>query len=61
MEKFGLKKDENVITNVNTLIKIFSKCFDENKVTIDPWQNKYYVLEFKGENDKTLFEVYLKN
>ena len=61
MEKFELKKDENDITNVNTLIETLSKYFDDNKVTIEPWQNKYYALEFKGENDRTLFKVYLQN
>ena len=61
MEKFELKKDENDITNVNTLIETLSKYFDDNKVTIEHWQNKYYALEFKGENDRTLFKVYLQN
>ena len=61
LEKFGLKKDENDNTNVNTLLQTISKCFDDNKVTIEVWQKKYYALEFKGENDRTLFKVYLQN
>ena len=61
LEKFGIKKDENDNTNVNTLVATLSKCFDDNKVTIESWQKKYYALEFKGENDITLFKVYLKN
>ena len=61
LEKFELKKDENDITNVNTLINTLSKYFDDNKVTIESWQRKYYALEFKGENDRTLFKVYLQN
>ena len=62
LEKFGIPKDENVNKNVDTLINTISKCFSDNKVTIEPWQqNRYYAIEFKGEEDKTLFKVYLKD
>ncbi len=60
-EKFGLKKGENEATNVNTLANTIVKCFTDNRVTIEPWQVKYYAVEFKGDEDKTLFKVYLKN
>ena len=61
LEKFGIPKDDNVNKNVDTLITTISKCFTDNKVTIEPWQFKYYAIEFKGEEDKTLFKVYLKD
>ena len=37
------------------------ECFKDNKVTIEIAQIKNYALEFKGENDLTLFKVFLKN
>ena len=61
LEKFGLKPDENNTTNVNTLVSTIGKCFEDNKVTMEIFQIKYYALEFKGENDQTLFKAYLKN
>ena len=61
LEKFGIKKDEGEIKNVNVLLNALEKCFKDNKVTIEPWQLKYYAVEFKGEEDKTLFNVYLKD
>ena len=61
LEKFGIPKDENVNNNVNTLVDTICKCFSDNKVTIEPWQLKYYAIEFKGEEDKTLFKAYLKD
>ena len=47
--------------NVNSLINTLAKCFGNNKVTLELWQIKYYAMEFKGEEDKTLFKVYLKD
>ena len=41
--------------------KTLLNCFKENKVTLEPWQTKYYAIEFKGEEDKTLFKVFLKD
>ena len=61
LEKFGIKKDEIEINNVNNLIDTMTKYFKDNKVTIEPWQLKYYAVEFKSEEDKTLFKVYLKD
>ena len=61
MEKFGLKPEEDDAKNVNTLVNTIAKCFEDNKVTMEIFQIKYYALEFKGENDQTLFKVYLKN
>ena len=61
MEKFGLKPEENDTKNVNTLVDTIEKYFEDNKVTMDIFQKKYYSLEFKGKNDQTLFKVYLKN
>jgi hypothetical protein len=61
MEKFGLKPEENDAKNVNTLVDTIVKYFEDNKVTMDIFQKKYYSLEFKGKNDQTLFKVYLKN
>ena len=61
LEKFGLKKDDNVNKNVNSLVNTLVKCFNQNKVTLEPWQIKYFAIEFKGEEDKTLFKVFLKD
>ena len=61
LEKFGIPKDENESKNANELIKTLLNCFKENKVTLEPWQTKYYAIEFKGEEDKTLFKVFLKD
>ena len=61
MEKFGLTIENNELNNVKTLMNTISSYFDRNKVTIEVFQLKYYALEFKGEEDKTLFKVYLKN
>ena len=61
LENFGIKKEEIEINNVNHLVDSMSKSFKDNKVTIEPWESKYYAVEFKGEEDKTLFKVYLKD
>ena len=61
MEKFGLTIENNELNNVKTLMNTISSYFDRNKVTIEVFQLKYYALEFKGEEDRTLFKVYLKN
>ena len=62
MEKFQIKKDENENKSVNTLVNTLAKAFQNGKVTIEPWQQqRYYALEFKGEDDKTLFKAYLKD
>ncbi len=61
LEKFGLKKEENLDKNIDAIVKALEKCFKENKVSIEPWQQKYYALEFKGDEDKTIFKAYLKD
>ena len=61
LEKFGIKKEEIEINNVNNLVTTMLKCFKDNKVTLEPWQMKYYAVEFKDEEEKTLFKVYLKD
>ena len=61
-EKFGLKKEgEDESKNAMNLVNAISKCFKENKVTIEPWQQKYYAMEFRGDDDKTLFKAFLKD
>ena len=61
MEKLELKPEENDANNVKTLVDKIYECFKDNKVTIEIAQIKNYALEFKGENDLTLFKVFLKN
>ena len=61
LEKFSIPKNDNVNKNVDSLINTLAKSFGNNKVTLEPWQIKYYAIEFKGEEDKTLFKVFLKD
>ena len=61
MEKLGLQKTDNDRQNVNTLLNALLNYFKENKVILESFEEKNYALEFKGEEDKTLFKVYLKN
>ena len=62
LEKFGLKKDENDNNNAKTLSETLEKCFEDNRVNIDPWQKIFYTVEFKAEDKSTtLFKVFLKN
>lgn len=60
-EKFGLQKGDDEMTNANNLGNTIAKCFTSNRVTIEPWQVKYYAIEFRGEDGKTLFKAYLKD
>ena len=61
LEKFSIKKDENINKNVNAFVKTICKAFEDNRVTLEKWQQKYFALEFRDEGDKTLFKVYLKD
>ena len=61
LEKFNIKKEANDQMNVDNLADKIAQYFNDNKVTIEDWQQKkYYALEFK-DNGKTLFKAYLKD
>ena len=62
-EKFGVKKEEKDLKNPQGLTAVIQKYFDDGKVifeTYKEYQNIYYDIEFKGEENKTLFKVFLK-
>ena len=61
LEKFGIKKEKNENKNIDALVKAIEKFFNEKRVSIEPWQQRYYSLEFKGDEDKTIFKANLKD
>ena len=62
-EKFGMKQGEEDKKNGFNLQGTITRHFYQNKVfieTVDMRPKKSYAIEFKGENDTTLFKVFLK-
>ena len=62
-EKFGMKQGEEDKKNGFNLQGTITRCFYQNKVfleVVDMRPKKSYAIEFKGENDSTLFKVFLK-
>ena len=59
-EKFGLNQSDEDKKNGFHLQGTITKYFYENKVSLEIYQKKYYAIEFKGEENTTLFKVFLK-
>ena len=58
---FGVQKEEDENHNVSHLVDAIEKYFNENKVFVEPWEEHYYAIEFKDDEDKILFQAILKN
>ena len=60
-EKFGMNQSEEDKKNEFKLKGTITRYFYQDKVSLEPFQEKYYAIEFKSEqNDTTLFKVFLK-
>lgn len=59
-EKFGIKKEEKDVKNPTALTNVIKKYFEDGKVRVLIFQKVYYALEFLGEENKTLFQVFLR-
>ena len=58
-EKFGIQQKEEDLKNGVNLTRVIDGYFYQKKVLFEPFQNnKYYDIEFRGENDNTLFKVF---
>ena len=59
-EKFGLKKEESDESNPEKIIQALEKCFSTNKVTFETYQKTNYAIDFREEDDRTIFKAFLE-
>lgn len=59
-EKFGIKKEESDENNPEKIVQALEKCFSTNKVTIEIFKKTEFALDFREEDDRTIFKAFLE-
>ena len=59
-EKFGIKKEENDTNSPDKIVQALEKCFTSNKVFFGIGKRPDYSIEFRDQDDKTIFISYLE-
>ena len=60
LEKFGIKKEESDAKCPDKIIQALENCFTSNKVFFDIGKRPDYSIEFRDQDDKTIFKSYLE-
>ena len=60
LEKFGIKKEESDAKCPDKIIQALENCFASNKVFFDIGKRPDYSIEFRDQDDKTIFKSYLE-